>query len=121
MSNYNRIVLMGRLGHDVSTRASQAGMNIANCSLAVTEKRKGEDSTMWVDVVCFDKTADIFAKYCAKGSLVLVEGRLQLNKWEDKDGNKRSKHEVVVDRLVLMPKDLMKLQADDTDYGTIPF
>lgn len=84
----NQVILMGRLTRDVELRATSSGKNVAEFSLAVDGMN---DKTDFFDVTAWDKTAEIMEKYTAKGSKVLVQGRLRQDNWEDKDGNKRSK------------------------------
>lgn len=99
--NYQKVVVAGRVGRDPESR--QAGSTeVANFSVATSEKRKGEEVTVWFNVVAFAKTAEIVMAYVRKGSEVLVEGRIQTREWNDRDtGQKRQAWELVCDRLVL--------------------
>lgn len=100
MSSYNRIILMGNLTRDIELKSTQSGMSIAEVGLAVNDRvKKGDewvDETCFVDVTVFGKRAEVMAEYLSKGSSILVEGRLKYSQWE-KDGVKRSKHNVVAD------------------------
>lgn len=102
--NYQKVVVAGRVGRDPEAR--QAGSTeVANFSVATSEKRKGAEVTTWFNVVTFGKTAEIAMAYVRKGSEVLVEGRLQTREWNDRDtGQKRQAWELVCDRLVLGAK-----------------
>ena len=102
--NYQKVVVAGRVGRDPESR--QAGSTeVANFSVATSEKRKGEEVTVWFNVVAFAKTAEIVMAYVRKGSEVLVEGRIQTREWNDRDtGQKRQAWELVCDRLVLGAK-----------------
>lgn len=107
MPNFNRVVLVGHLCRDNEVRYSQAGLAILNNAIAVTEKRgKGDDrkeETMFIDITVFGKTAEFVNSYTHKGSAVLIEGRLRLEQWSDKEtGAKRSKHSISVDNVQLM-------------------
>lgn len=82
MNNWNGI---GRLTRDPEKVQSEKA-NMAKFSLAVND---GKDKVLFVDVLCFDKTAENVVKYMSKGRLVGVEGSLSCRKWEDKEGNKR--------------------------------
>ncbi len=99
----NRIVIMGRLGRDPELRHTQAGVPVASFSLAVDrdfkDKSTGEKVTDWIDVVAWRNTAEYVAKYFTKGRLAVVEGRLQLRDWTDREGNKRRSAEVVADNV----------------------
>ena len=96
MASFNKVVLVGNLTADVEKRHLPSGMAVVDMRLAVSEKYKNKqgetaESTVFVDVVVWDRQAENCAKYLGKGSPVLVEGRLQLDEWTNKDGDKRSK------------------------------
>lgn len=97
----NKCILIGRLGKDPETRETHSGLAITELRLATSRgrSRDGDEVTDWHTVVCFDKTAEIAAKYLAKGRQVYVEGRLQHDSWEDNEGNKRNKTSVVAHSL----------------------
>jgi len=95
--NYNRIILAGNVTRDIETRHTQGGTVIGKFGLAVNRRRKDEETTCFIDCTAFGKTAEILAEHVRKGSSLLVEGRLEFSTWEDKEGNRRSKHEVVID------------------------
>lgn len=101
MSNFNKVILLGNVTRDFETRHTQGGMMIAKFGMAVnrnwTQNGERKESTCFVDLTVFGKTAELMAQHLRKGSPVFVEGRLELQQWEDKEGNKRSKHEVVVE------------------------
>ena len=104
--NYNRVILGGRLVRDVEVRYTPGGTAVAEIGMAVNERRKdasGEwvDKTTFVDVTLFGRTAEVAGEYLAKGSSVLIEGKLQLDQWE-KDGQKRSKLKVVGDLMQMV-------------------
>ncbi len=104
MASYNRVILMGNLTRDPELRQSQKGTFIARAGLAVNERiPNGEggwrDEASFIDLVCFGKQAESFAKWFKKGRPCLVEGKLRQSSWEDREtGKKRSKLEVIVDR-----------------------
>ena len=97
----NRIIIMGRLGKDPELRHTQQGTPVASFSLAVDrdfkDKGTGERVTDWIDVVAWRNTAEFVSRYFAKGRMMVVDGRLQSRKWEDRDGNRRTSIEVVAD------------------------
>ena len=98
----NHIVLMGRLTRDVELRTTQSGVSVASFTLACDRDfggRDGEKETDFIDCVAWRHTADFLEKYSGKGRNICVVGKLDQNKWEDKDGNKRSKLEVQVDNV----------------------
>ena len=108
MASFNRVVLIGNLCKDVELKYTQGGMAVTEIGLAVNDNRKnpaGEwvEETTFVDVTLFPRSADVASEYCQKGSNVLIEGRLKLDTWNDKQtGQKRSKLRVVGERLALL-------------------
>lgn len=99
----NKVILIGRLGADPETRTTAGGTTVANLRLATSERRKEGsewvEATEWHRLVAFGKTAENVAKYQSKGSQLAVEGRIQTNKWQDKDGNDKYTTEIICDRL----------------------
>jgi single-strand DNA-binding protein len=99
----NRIIIMGRLTRDPELRHTQSGIAVASFSLAVDRdfknKESGEKATDFIDVVVWRSTAEFGSKYFTKGRMAVVEGRLQIRDWNDKDGNKRRNAEVVADNV----------------------
>ncbi len=84
----NQCTFIGNLGKDVEVR--QAGQTpVANVSLAVTKRSKGENTTVWVPLTMWGKTAELAQQYLRKGSKIAVTCSFELNDWADKDGNKR--------------------------------
>ncbi|MCU0706683.1 MAG: single-stranded DNA-binding protein [Pirellula sp.] len=107
MASYNRVVLIGNLTRDVELRYTPSTkMAICQNAIAVNDRRKnaaGEwvDDTTFVDVTFFGRLAEVVGQYLGKGSPIFVEGRLKLDTWE-KDGQKRSKLYVIVERMQLL-------------------
>ena len=98
----NHIVLMGRLTRDPELRHTQTGTAVASFSLAVDrdfKSQSGEKETDFVDIVAWRSTADFVSKYFTKGRMAVVEGRLQLRDWKDKDGSNRRSAEVVAEHV----------------------
>lgn len=99
----NRIILMGRLTRDPELRHTQSGTAVASFSLAVDRdfksKDSGERTTDFIDIVAWRQTAEFVSRYFTKGRMAVVEGRLQLRDWTDKDGGKRRSAEVIADNV----------------------
>lgn len=99
----NKIVIMGRCGSDPELRKTPNGLDVSAVNLAVDrdfkDKGTGETATDWIPVVAWKNTAVFLAKYFTKGRMAIVEGRLQLRDWTDKDGGKRRSAEVVADNV----------------------
>ena len=96
----NHITVMGRLARDPELRHTQSGTPVASFRLAVDrdfkDKGTGERATDWIDCVAWRSTGEFVSKYFTKGRLAVVEGRLQIREWTDKEGGKRSSAEIVV-------------------------
>ena len=119
----NKIFLMGRLTRDPELRTTQSGTAVASFSLAVDRdyKRDGEKETDFIDVVAWRSTAEFVSKYFTKGRMAVVEGRLQIRDWTDKEGNKRRSAEVIADNVYFgdsKPKD--SGDGDVPSYGGYP-
>ena len=92
----NKATLMGRLGMDPELRYTSSGTAVCNFSLATSKKYKtqsgeSKEETQWHNITAWGKLAEICAEYLSKGSLAYVEGEIQYQKWEDRDGNTRDK------------------------------
>lgn len=98
----NKIFIMGRLTRDPELRRTANSTPVTSFSLAVDrdfKSQSGEKSTDFIDVVAWRSTAEFVAKYFTKGRMAVVEGRLQIRDWTDKDGNKRRNAEVLADNI----------------------
>ena len=98
----NRIILMGRLTRDPELRRTQNGIAVTSFSLAVDRDYKGqsgEKETDFIDIVAWRQTAEFVSKYFTKGRLAVVEGRLQIRDWKDREGNNRRSAEVQADNV----------------------
>lgn len=109
MASFNKVILMGNLTRDVELRHVGSGTAVAELGVATTrtwyDKNAGEkkEETTFVDVTLWGRTAEVAAEYLSKGSKVLIEGRLQLDQWEDKEtGKKRSKLRVVGESMTMV-------------------
>ena len=121
---------MGRLGRDPEVRYTQAGRPVASFSLAVDrdfkDKASGERVTDWIPVVAWEARAKFVQQYFRKGQLAVVEGRLQIRDWTDKDGGKRRRAKATqpsegnADEGTLPPPPAGELQ-DLEDDGELPF
>ena len=99
----NRVIIMGRLTRDPELRRTQGGTAVTSFSLAVDRdfksRESGEKATDFIDVVAWRSTAEFVSQYFTKGRMAVVEGRLQIRDWKDKDGNNRRTAEVVADNV----------------------
>ena len=96
----NITVFTGNLGRDFDTTTTNSGMVIAKNSLGVRrdfkDKKTGQYETDWIPLTVFGKTAEIMSQHLSKGSKVEIVGKLQTNNYTDKDGNKRTSYDVIV-------------------------
>ena len=94
----NHIVTMGRLTADPVRRVTASGIPVTSFSIACDRDYKGADgekATDFLDIVAWRQTAEFVSKYFSKGRMAVVDGRLQLRDWTDRDGNKRRSAEIV--------------------------
>ena len=98
----NKVVLMGRLTKDPELRRTGSGTAVTSFSLACDrdfKSQSGDKETDFIDVVAWKNTAEFVSKYFSKGRMAVVEGRLQIRDWTDKDGGKRRSAEVVAENV----------------------
>ncbi len=94
----NKVILMGNLTRDVEVRDAANNTTIARVGIAVNRPFK-KDEVDFFNLVAFNKTAEFLSKYFAKGSKILVEGYLRVSNYEDKDGNKKSSTEIIIEQI----------------------
>lgn len=101
MASLNRVLLMGNLTRDVEVKYTANNTAVANIGLALNRRYRSGDEykeeTTFVDCEAWGKTAETMGKYLAKGRPVFIEGRLKLDEWQDRDGNRRTKLVTVVE------------------------
>lgn len=102
MASYNKVLLMGNLTRDVQLKSTSGGQSVAEIGLALNRKYKTKDGqdreeVTYVDCECWGPRAEVIAKYFSKGKPIFIEGRLKLDQWESKEGEKRSKIRVVIE------------------------
>ena len=99
----NKIFLMGRLTRDPELLRTQTVTPVASFSLAgdrdFKDKATGERSTDFIDVVAWRQTAELVSRYITQGRMAVVEGRLQIRDWKDREGNNRRSAEVIADNV----------------------
>lgn len=112
----NKVVISGNIGQEPELRSTASGMPVLSFSVAVNDRRKdssGEwtDYVNWISCTMFGNRAESVSRYLSKGSKVAIEGKLRWSQWE-KDGQKRSKIDVIVDEL-----EFMSSRNDQSSYG----
>ena len=107
MKGLNKVFVIGNLGKDPETRFTSAGKAICNFSIAVAEQWKDksgekQEKTEWIQIAAFGKLADICEEYLKKGSRVHVEGKLQTNKWADRQNVTHYTTQVVISEMIML-------------------
>ena len=103
----NRVIISGNLTRDPELRRTQSGMAIMSFGVAVNDRRRNQQTGEWedyanfVDCTMFGNRAESLSNYLSKGTKVAIEGKLRWSQWE-REGQKRSKLEVIVDELEFM-------------------
>ena len=133
MASFNKVVLVGNVTREIELRSIGNNAKVCDVGLAINDRRKsanGEwvDEATFVDVTLWNRTAEIASEYLGKGSSVLIEGKLKFEQWEV-DGQKRSKLEVVGDRMQMLgaKKDAVQQtprnssESSQASYDEIPF
>ena len=128
MANYNKVLLMGNLTRDPELRYLQSGSAVVNFGLAVNRKYRNRstqemvEETTFVDIEGWGQQAETFSRYMSKGRPVFVEGRLRLDSWEAKDGQKRSKLRVVMENFQFVggPAGRRDSEGAQASPGTTP-
>ena len=104
---FNKAIIVGNLTRDIELKYAPSGTAIGSTGIASTRKFKGGDGNtkeevLFVDITAFGRTAEVMNQYLKKGSKLLVEGRLKLDSWTDREGGKRSKHTVVIENMTML-------------------
>jgi len=108
--NLNKVILVGRLTKDPEARTTPSGQTVCNFGLATNrvwtdrETNQKQEKTEFHNIVLWRKLAEIASQYLKKGSLVLIEGRMETRSWQDANGNKKYKTEVVAENMQLGPR-----------------
>jgi single-strand DNA-binding protein len=123
--SFNQMTAIGNLGRDPELRYTPQRTAVCNFSIAVNEKQRDksgevQDVTMWFRCTAWDKTAEIAAKYLAKGDQVFVQGRLKVDEWTDRDGNNRYTLDVTVGQLTFLNNQRDGQQQQGGNYHQAP-
>ncbi|MDD4062257.1 MAG: single-stranded DNA-binding protein [Candidatus Pacebacteria bacterium] len=107
--NLNKAIIVGRLTKDPELRALPNGQNVASFSMATNryfndKSGQRQENTEFHNIVLFGRLADVASQYLKKGSMALIEGRIQTRSWQDNEGNKKYKTEIVGESMQLGPK-----------------
>ena len=129
----NKVILHGRLARDVDLRTTASGKSVAQVNIAVNRRGKDQGAD-FIPLVIWGQLAETFARYFYKGREVLVEGRMQVRNYDDKNGNKRTSAEVLAENVYFGdskrdgastgeygPADLDQFSELSEDDGELPF
>jgi len=132
--NYNKVILMGRLVRDIELKHIPSGQAVAQIGLAVNRKYKSKDGkdcdeTTFIECEAWQRVAEVMQQYLSKGKPVMIDGRLKLDTWQDKDGSNRSKLKVVIENFQFIdskgdsaaPAAVAGGNNTDVDDSSIPF
>ena len=128
----NRIVIQGRLCANPELRRTQSGTAVASVTVAVDRDFKNQNGTRdtdYIPVVAWKGTGELLAKHFTKGRMIVVDGRLQLRDWTDKDGNKRRTAEITANNVYFCdsksqeaaPTEPQGSFSEIEDDGELPF
>ena len=115
-ANLNKTMLIGNITRDVELKYTTSGAAVANFGLAVNRTYTNSDGdkvddVCYIDIVAWNRLAEVAGEYLSKGQPVFVEGRLQMDRWEQEDGQKRSKLKVVAQNIQFLSSG----KADDSE------
>lgn len=121
--NLNKVILVGRLASDPEIRTTPSGQTV--CSFRLATNRVWTDSTGqkqektdFHSIVLWQRLAEISSQFLAKGSLVLIEGRIQTRGWQDSSGNRRYRTEIIAERLQMGPRSAGKIAPSTPSQET---
>jgi single-strand DNA-binding protein len=109
MANYNKVILVGNLTRDPEVRYTPNGAAVMHCGIAVNRSWRSQDGedrqdTCFIDLTAWGRRGEIISEYKSKGDPILIEGRLRMESWQGQDGQKRTKHVVVVENFQFLDR-----------------
>jgi single-strand DNA-binding protein len=123
VADFNRIIMIGNLTRDPELRQLPSGQNVCRLSIASNRQFKNRQSGQMIQEVCYidvdvwGAQAESTNQYLKKGRPVLIEGRLKLDSWKDAEGQSRSKHSIVADRVVFLGSSQSNEVAEGAEEG----
>lgn len=124
--NFNRVILIGRLATDPEMRSTPNGQPVCSFRLATnrvwTDRDSGQrqEKTEYHNIVLWRRLAEIASQFLTKGSLALIEGRVETRSWQDAAGNRRFRTEIIAERMQLGPKAAGKVIPPEAPSEEIP-
>ena len=109
MASLNKLILIGNLTKDPEKRHTKSGQEVSTCSIAVNEKFKDSNGQMqekveFINLVFWRRQSEILNQYCKKGSSLYVEGKIQTTSWDDPNGVKRYRTEIVAENIIMLDR-----------------
>jgi len=125
MADFNKVILVGRLTRDPEIKYTPSGLQVAKFGLAVGRRPGKKDDTRkeetdFIEVVAWQKLAEIIGQYVKKGRLILIEGRIQTRRYETQDGQKRTAFEVVAENMQMLESKRMVAEGGGSGYSSAP-
>jgi single-strand DNA-binding protein len=119
--NLNKVFILGNLTRDPIIKVLPSGQSVANFGVATNrffydKDKQKKEQVEFHNIVAFGRTAEIIQQYLKKGSMVLIEGRIQTRNWEDQSGNKRFMTEIITEKMQLGPRNA-SFQRDNSDFS----
>lgn len=121
--NLNKAILIGRLTRDPEIKSLPSGQSVCNFSIATSrfwsdrETNEKREKTEFHNIVAWGRQAEIVEQYLSKGSLILIEGRIETRSWEDTSGNKRYRTEVIAENIQLGPRNSSSFSKESDKEG----
>jgi single-strand DNA-binding protein len=130
MAGVNKVILIGNLGRDPELRRTPSGAQVVSFTVATTERRtdkngQRQDRTEWHNIVAWNRLAELANQYLKKGRTVYIEGKITNRSWNDKDGNKRYRTEILASQIQFLggpgqQTDQKAVQSAPADEFDIP-
>ncbi len=117
--SFNRVILVGNLVRDPEIRYVGSGAAVTKFTLAVNRRSKQQEETDFIDIVAWEKLAETCNTYLKKGMSCLVEGRLSIRSYEDKEGQKRKSTEVVINTMQMLDR-AQRRDGEEAPFGGVP-
>lgn len=121
---FNKVILLGNLTRDVEIRYSQSNSAISRTAIATSRKftvnGEKKEETCFIDITFFGRSGEIAHQYLRKGSKVMIEGRLSFEQWSDQNGQKHSKHSVIVETMQMVDSRANAVNVENTNETPTP-
>jgi len=122
----NKVILIGNIGQDPEIRRLESGMQVANFSLATSEIYKDKQgnkqtNTEWHNIQIWGSLADVVERYVKKGDKLYLEGKIKTSSWEDKEGNKKYKTDIICNIMQMLGNRTNNKSPESEESDDLPF